>query len=148
MKMAKRSITIIGVVLVYVFGISYALMYLPFNETPDWLVSLFNRRMYGALLWLKIRQLLVVTLISYCLAWFLVRHERKNARMNSIAVGALSVLWSVGFAWVVVGSIYLSWIEITDYLVIGLGIPLWTTVISKRHLCEKKASNLPLELSR
>ena len=127
--MTKKGLIIIAVVLVYVFSISYALMYLPFSETPGWLASLFNKKTHGTLLWLKMRHLFVVTLLSFCLAWLLARSDRNNALINSLAVGALSVLWGVGFSWMIVGTIYFGWIEVTDYLVIALAIPLWTAVL-------------------
>jgi len=146
--MIKRSMTIIGVVLVYVFGISYALKYLPLQETPEWLAALFNRKIHASLFWWKMRHLLVVMLLSYCLAQLLIRQDRNNARTNSISVGLLSVLWGIGFAWVVVGTIHLGWTEITDYLVIGFGIPLWTALFCWHNKCGNSASNPPLEPSR
>ncbi len=144
----KKTMIIIGVVLVYVFGISYALKYLPLHDAPEWLLSLFQRKSQGSLLWLKIRHLFVVALIGVSLAGFLLRYDRKNVQINSILVGLLSILWGVVFSWAVIRTVYLGWIEVTDYLVVGLWIPVVTAFLSRSSSSQVKLSNQPLEPSR
>jgi hypothetical protein len=144
----KNVMIIIGVTLIYVIGIAYALMYLPFYDVPESLGSLFDRSSYGTLLWLKMRQFVVVAFIGSALAMFLLRYDRKNVQINSLLVGVMSVLWGIVFSWVVVGTVYLGWIEITDYLVVGLWIPLSTSLLCRCGNWRGKTSNQPLESPR
>jgi len=149
----KRTLIILTVVVLYVLGIWFAMVNLPFVGTPETLKSLFAKDWHGSLAWIKIRHTVAVLIVGGLLSLFLVKYDQKTAKTDSCIIGALSVLYGVIFKWVFLGiygirtggSSIFTWIDVTDYLVIGLAIPVLVVIINRSAKQVQPPSNQPLE---
>jgi len=138
----KRTIIILTVVVIYVFAVWTMLVSLPFLETPPLLKTLFTKNWQSFIVWMKIRHAFSVAVVGGILALLLVRYDKRTAQIDALIIGAFSVLWAVFFQWVITGiNISITWIEITDYLVIGLAIPVLVAVIRKLTWSQLPSNN-------
>lgn len=149
----KRTLIILTVVVLYIVGIWLAMVNLPFVATPETFKSLFAKEWYGSLAWIKIRHTVAVVIVGGVLSMLLVRYDRKTATIDSCIIGALSILYGVIFKWYFLGikglriggSSIFTWIDVTDYLVIGLAVPVLVEIITRLAKRIQPSSNQPLE---
>jgi hypothetical protein len=134
----KRTLIIFTVASMYIIGIGYALVYLPFPAAPEIFNSLFSKNWYGSLVWIIIRHKVAVAIIGGLLSLLLVKYDDKTAQIDANIIGALSILYCVIFKWYFLGIYVLrtgkdsifTWIDVTDYLAIGVAIPLLVAIIN------------------
>jgi len=72
---------------------------------------------------MKIRHTFIVVVIGYLLALLLIRYDKKTAQRDALLISFLAVMYGVIFKLAIIGAGSLTWIEITDYLTIGIVIP-------------------------
>ena len=141
-KNFKRTVLIVAVLVLYVIGISSALVSIPFQKPPDFLESIFSTSYIGTLAWIKIRHSVIVLIVGGVLSLLIVKFNKDSAQLDAIIIGALTILYSVIFKYVVVWNYGLladgfrfnifTWFELTDYLVMGACIPALVAIIRKK----------------
>jgi hypothetical protein len=110
----------------YLFGASFALACLPFSEVPAFFRAWFSKGWQASLFWLKVRHLVIHCSIGIPAALVLVKQVKQTALADGLVIGVLAVGWTVFLRWSVLGGFdRVSWLEISDYLVILLAIPVW-----------------------
>lgn len=131
----RRILLIISIAVLYVLAVSLALKYLPSYEAPQFFKLLFTKNSNGSLVWAKVRHFAVVGAVGSLLALSLVRHMKETAQIDGFVIGTLAVTWGFLFRWRMIGTSGAGWIEITDYLIIWLAIPLCITILMRlaRH---------------
>jgi hypothetical protein len=127
----RRIFIILCIAILYIFVVSLTLKFLPFGETPQFFKELFTKSWHGALVWIKIRQFAVAGVAGIALAFFLLRQFKKTAQVDGFAIGTLAVPWGIVFRLIMVGTSRVDWIEITDYLIVWLAIPLSVTILTR-----------------
>ena len=138
-KTLRRILIVLIIVVLFVIGISHGMAHLPFSNTPAWIKSLFTKNWHGTIAWIKIRHTIVVILIGGFLSLLLIKCDKRNAQIDAVFIGFLSVLYCVIYKWVLCriyhlpfgGPSLFTWVEVTDYLAIGLAIPAIVAVIQK-----------------
>lgn len=149
----KRALIILTAVVLYFIGIWYAMVILAFADTPEVLKSIFSKSWYGMLAWIIIRHKVAVVIVGGLLSLLLIKYDNKTAQIDSFIVGALSIMYVVIYKWVFLGIKGLrigeggifTWIDITDYLAIGLAIPILVAIINWLAKWLHPPSNQPLE---
>jgi len=148
-----RFILILIAVICYLVAISTALAYLPFASVPEWFKLIFGKNLAATLFWLKIRHTFVVLIIGIIVAFVLTKYDRKRATVDAWIIGVSSATFAViqvirirygfyeGLGKPVDWSVFLTWAEITDHLLILIAIPLLVLIIDQVN---KEPSNTPL----
>ncbi len=128
-------------------------MNLPFPDTPTFLASLFTKKSQANLAWMITHQKIVVLLVGGIVTYILFRYDRNKAQINAIFIGVMAAVWGVAYKCVFCYLYDLSyksivmhpWIEYTDYLVIGLTIPIFAMIMNRSSQRIKTPSNNPLQ---
>jgi hypothetical protein len=145
----KRTLIILAMAVTYVVGISYALKYLPFADTPAWIKPLFTSKLHGVLVWMKIRHTVIVVFVSALMSLLLLRFDKKTALFDALAIGTLSVIYGVIFKWVFYyindlpsgGPSIFTLVEVTDYLAVGFVLPVFVAVMRKLTWSQPPSNN-------
>ena len=120
---------------------------------PEWLKLILGTNLATTLLWMKIRHTFVVLIIGTIIAFMLTKYDHKRATADAWIIGVSSVIFGViqlirirysfyeglgqPFDW----SVFLTWTEVTDHLMILIAIPL---LVAIRNQMNKETSNTPL----
>jgi hypothetical protein len=121
--MIKRILVVLAATVVYIFAVSAALIFLPFDATPNFVTALFAKKINAFLFWAKLRHFGVTIVVGGLIAWALVKQDAKRAQLNALLVGILSMLFGIFLRIHVAGGMSVGLVEITDYLTIGLAVP-------------------------
>jgi hypothetical protein len=138
----KRLLRIVLFAAIYVMALSYALKYLPFEDIPEQLRMVFANGWHGTLTWMKIWHVAVVGVVGALLAFRLIRTAQDTAQIDACIIGAFAVLWGVLLRLATIGTISFGWIEVTDYLTVGLAVPLLTTALSIPRDRQRRTTSL------
>jgi hypothetical protein len=127
----KRAFIVLTAVLIYVVAVWSVLVSLPFLETPMFLKTLFAKNWQSIIVWMKIRHTFSVVAVGSIVALFLVRYDNQTAKIDALIIGVLSVVWALFLRLMIGSDISLTWIEISDFVAIGLAIPVVVVVVNK-----------------
>ena len=129
--MMKRTLKSLLLAALYVLALSFALKIIPFDNPPAVFRALFMKSSHSELTWMKIREVAIVAVVGWIVALLIIRENAEKARFDAIVIGILTVLWGFVFRWTIIGGVNLSWYEVSDYLTIGLAVPVLVTIIEK-----------------
>jgi uncharacterized membrane protein YeiH len=115
--------------MLYIFAISLALEFLPFNAPPEVFAALFVKRSQGFLAWMKIREVVIVGITAFLVAMLLIHKKQDQAKVDSFIMAVLALVLGPALRLAVLGGEALTWLEISDYLVTALGIPVLVAFI-------------------
>jgi hypothetical protein len=127
--MIKRILVVLAATVVYILAVFAALIFLPFDTTPHFVGALIANKLNAFLFWAKLRHFSATVVVAALVAWGLVKQDPRTAQMNALYIGLLSMLFGAFLRVHVAGGMSLGWIEITDYLTIGLAVPALVALV-------------------